>query len=341
MKDLYTVLGVPKAATQAEIKSAYRKLAKKYHPDICQEADSEEKFKEISAAYEILSDDDKRKKYDNPQNVGPGFGSPNINMDLNDIFSSFGFNFDGFVNKGRQKGAPAKGKNIKYKIQIDLATCATGGEFKVDIDRSLSCTGCRGTGAKNEGAVVTCQGCNGQGLQVTQQGFMQFTSTCPNCQGRGTVVREKCILCKGTGCSGESKKINIKIPKGIETETILLVRGMGHGSKNGGTPGDLHVHVFVKKDPRFTRKGNDIHSKLEINMIDAALGNRFSIETVRGSQETVTIFPGAQPGDTARIKRAGINGGDHVANLKVMIPKELTPEQEKLLEQFKFLENNY
>jgi|7_EtaG_2_1085326.scaffolds.fasta_scaffold38995_2 molecular chaperone DnaJ len=340
MKDLYAVLGVKKSASQAEIKAAYRKLAKIHHPDISQDLKSEDKFKEISTAYEILSDPAKRKNYDNPHTAGAGFSSQNINMDLSDIFSNFGFNFEGFSNRGRQPSKASRGKNIKYKVQIDLETCAAGGSFKVDVDRKVSCTTCKGTGAKEEASIVKCQACNGQGMQVTQQGFMQFTATCTNCQGTGTVIRDHCKSCLGKSMIAKSRSINVKIPPGVESATVLSVKGLGHEPKGGGTPGDLHVHVFVKSDSSLTRKGNEIHSELEVSMIDAVLGSRFSIETVTGDHKNLTVYPGAQPGEKLRIKNAGISGADHVVHIKVSIPRDLTPEQENLLEQFKALENN-
>ena len=358
-RDYYEVLGVSKTATDEEIKRAYRKLAKKYHPDANPDnrKEAEEKFKEVSEAYENLSDPQKRRMYDQFGHNGPqGFGGGNPGGgyysystgfdgfsdfgDFGDIFSSiFGGGFGG--RSSRQKSAPRKGRDLHYKINITFEESYLGTEKEITINRDEECTMCHGTKAKPGTKIDTCRACNGTG-RVTQTvstilGQMQTTRTCPNCNGEGKVILEKCPECKGRGTVRKQVKIKVKIPAGMADNQIIVLNGEGEAGEKGGPKGDLDIIVGIKKHSVFSRENNNVICNIPITFTQATLGADLKIPMVDGKEESFKIPEGTQTGTKFTIKNKGfksLNGnwyGDFIFTVNVQTPKKLTQEQRELL----------
>ncbi len=340
-KDYYKILGVDRNATKEEIKRAYRELAKKYHPDLHPEnrKEYEEKFKEISEAYEVLMDDEKRRIYDQYGAEGVKFGPQGFDWnnfthfdDISDLFNQFFRDF-GFGTVFEES------KNIQTYVDIDLRDAYFGTEKTITYEREITCPDCNGTGAKN-GKTKKCPTCNGTGQvrDVKNMGFMQYVSVhpCPTCRGKGYIIEEKCPRCKGKGIITVQEKIRVTIPKGVENGTKLRVRGMG----NGKNEGDLIVIVRIKPHPLFKRDGDDLITELNIPFTKAALGGEFSIETISGENLNVRIQPGTQPGEVLKYKGKGMprlnshGYGDLYVKINVTIPKHLTQRQRELLMEF-------
>jgi molecular chaperone DnaJ len=358
-KDYYEVLGVSKDATEAEIKKAYRRLAKKYHPDLNPgDKAAEAKFKEVNEAYEVLSNKDKRARYDQfgQAGVDPNFGggaggspfSGDINFDdiFNSVFNGFGGfgGFEGFGGARRRQRAnvPRHGSDSETAVSISFEEAAKGCVKTVSYDQIDICPDCRGTGARN-GSTRTCPQCGGTGqVRVSQRtpfGLVQTTRTCDRCGGTGRIIDEPCPTCGGRGRIRHRRTIEINIPAGIDNGQVLNVSGKGNAGENGGPSGDLHVSVSVRPHPIFERKGFDIWCEMPITFTQAALGAEVVVPTIDGRVE-YEVHPGTQPGDVFKLRGRGIQRlgsrgrGDQYVRMTVEVPKNLSQRQKALLREF-------
>lgn len=355
-RDYYEVLGLGKNASDAEIKSAYRKLAKKYHPDLNPgDKEAEEKFKEVNEANDVLSDPQKRQRYDqfgfagvDPNygagQGGAGFGGGFGGVDLGDIFGDiFGGGFGGFGGGRANPNAPRKGHDIQASVILTFEEAAHGCTKKVTINRQQTCPDCGGTGAERGSSPETCTECGGRGYVVTQQrtpfGVMQSQQPCPHCGGRGTIIRNPCKTCRGTGKTGARKTLEVKIPAGIDDDQNIALRGQGDAGTNGGPAGDVIVRVTVKEDPVFERDNYDVYVRVPITFSQAVLGAEIEVPTVDG-KVAQRIPEGTQSGTKFRLRGKGIqylNGrgrGDQYVIVDVEIPKKLTKSQREALKAF-------
>lgn len=351
-RDFYEVLGVSKSATKDEIKSAYRKLAKVYHPDNKQTGD-EAKFKEIQEAYDILYDDQKRQTYDQfghaafDQSAGGGAGGFNGfqggfgDVDLGDLFGSF-FGGGRARSRGNSNG-PRRGNDTLQRVEISFMDSINGKKVKLTVNYDQTCSKCNGTGAKDSSSIKTCSKCNGRGSIVRQQqtifGVMQSETTCPDCGGTGKVVAEKCSECLGKGYRRVKSELDVNIPAGITNGQQIRIAGKGERGYNGGPNGDLYLEVIVKQHEYFTRQGNDIHINVPIDLVTACLGAKITVPTVYGDIE-VNVPEGTQPNAILKVKGKGVkelnssNYGDQYIHLQVKTPTKLSSEQRKLLTKF-------
>ena len=362
-RDYYEVLGVDKNATDEELKKAYRKLAKKYHPDANpnNKQEAEAKFKEVNEAYETLSDSQKRRMYDQfgpdgPQGFGGGAGGPFGGQggyysyttsgfddfeDLRDVFSSiFGGGFGARASRGANQG-PVKGANLRVSIDISFEDAYLGCEKEIILTRNETCETCHGNGAKPGTNPETCQMCHGTGtikqVQSTILGQMQTQRPCNNCHGTGKVIKEPCETCKGKGIVRKQAKIKIKIPSGIDDGQTIILRGEGEPGERGGSNGDLHIEVRIKKHSIYTRNGDKVLCDIPITFTQATLGAELEIPMVDGSKEKYKIPEGTQTGTKFTIRNKGfksVNGnyqGDFIFTVQVQVPKRLSKEQRDLL----------
>jgi len=349
-KDYYEVLGVGRDASDAEIKKAYRKLAKQYHPDLNPgDKTAEAKFKEVNEAYEVLSDPQKRARYDqfghagvDPNSfggAGAGFGDFDFGG-ISDIFESF---FGGFGRSSRSRSGPRKGADLKYSVEITFEEAAFGVEKEITISRNENCSNCGGTGAKPGTSPVTCKHCNGTGQiqyrQSTPFGQIINTRTCDFCRGEGKVITDPCPTCSGRGKVRKTVKKKLDIPAGIDDGQTISIRGEGDPGSKGGPPGDLFVTVNVKPHPIFKRQGNDVVCEIPITFVQAALGAELEVPTLDGKVK-YTMPEGTQTGTIFRLKNKGIpylrgNGrGDQYVKVEIDVPKKLNEKQKELLRQF-------
>jgi molecular chaperone DnaJ len=353
-RDYYEILEVPKSATKDELKKAYRKQALKYHPDRNPEdADAEHKFKEAAEAYEVLSNDDKRRRYDQYGHAGLGgaSGSGGVNMDMEDIFSHFGdiFGFGGFGG-GRSRGGQrvAKGSNLRVRVKLNLSEIANGVEKKLKVNKYVSCHSCGGTGAADSSSITTCHTCNGHG-QVTRVtntilGQMQTATTCPTCGGRGKSITKKCSTCFGDGVVKKDEIVEVNIPAGVMEGMQLSVSGKGNAPAGGGVNGDLLIVIEEEKHPELIRNDNDLLYNLFICIPDAILGAPAEIPTLNGKVK-VKIEPGTSAGKILRLRGKGLpdvqgyGRGDLLVKVNVYIPKSVTKEEKKILEHLKDSKN--
>jgi len=352
-KDYYEVLGVSRTATDDEIKKAYRKLAKQYHPDANPgDKTAEAKFKEINEAYAVLSDPEKRRQYDQfghaafENGAGGTGGFDFSNFDMGDIFGDLGDIFgDIFGTRSRRTNAgPIPGANIRTSVRISFEEAVFGTEKELDLNLKDECPSCHGTGAKYGASPEVCPKCGGKGQVVyTQQslfGMIRNIQTCPECKGSGRIIREKCPNCYGTGYISGRKKIKVAIPAGIDNGQSVRIRGKGEPGINGGPRGDLLVDVEVERHPICQRKDYDIYSTAPISFVTAALGGDVRISTVDGDI-IYTVKPGTQTDTKIRLKEKGVPylrnknvRGDHYVTLVVQVPTNLTEEQKELLRKF-------
>ena len=346
-RDYYEVLGVERGAPIDEIKKAYRKLALKFHPDKNPgNPEAEEKFKEAAEAYGVLSDEEKRARYDKYGHAGTaGMGGfdPNQFADFGDILGDL-FGFGDFFGGGRRRATrPARGNDLRYDLEIEFMEAAFGKEVTLDVPRVIACTTCEGSGAKPGTSPVTCSGCAGRGQIRYSQGFFAVARTCPQCGGAGKVIKDPCVTCNGAGRVREEKQISVKIPGGVDDGSRLRVGGEGESGWNGGPAGDLYVFISVRNHPRFTRRDYDVHSEQMVTFTQAALGAEVKTETIDG-KETLRVPPGTQPNQVFRLRGKGITfldgagRGDHYVHVSVKIPTTLSDEQRRLLEQLATME---
>lgn len=358
-RDYYEVLGVPRDASQEEIKKAYRRLARKYHPDANPDDPSAvEKMKEINEAYEVLGNPEKRAKYDQFGHMGEqaqGFGGfGNFGGDFGG-FDAFGSIFDMFFGQGASQASrpagPERGADLRYDLEIDLEDAAFGAEKELRLNRLDTCDTCGGTGARPGTAPKTCPSCHGTGqVRHTQQTpFGTFTriSTCPRCRGEGTVIEDPCPTCHGEGKVRKLRTISLKVPAGVDSGSRLRVAGEGEAGTRGGPPGDLYVYVHVRPHKLFKRVGNDIHIEIPIGFAQAALGSEVEVPVLGGKTTKLKIPAGTQTGTAFVLNGKGIPNlkgygrGDQIVTVKVVTPTRLSEKQKELLRQFAETEGEY
>lgn len=357
-RDYYEVLGLDKSASQDDIKKAFRKLAFQYHPDRNKEPDAEEKFKEISEAYAVLSDEQKKSQYDRfghagisghytQEDIFRGADFSSIFRDMgfgDDIFSRifgsmFGGGFGGFQTTRRRSGPP-RGRDIETRIEITLEQAAFGAEVELSINRAEKCSKCDGSGAEPGHQVISCPQCKGSGQiqQRTQSifGSMITVTTCPRCQGRGQVPEQSCSKCGGNGLENRRRTLSINVPEGIEDGVYMTLRGQGDAGPYGGPNGDLYVGVRIKPHKELIRRGSDVIYEAEISFPQAALGTEIEVPILKGTDK-LYVPAGTQNGDILRMKGKGIPGrygrGDQLVHVTVVVPKRLSRRQRQLIEQ--------
>ncbi len=348
-RDYYEVLGVDKNASDDEIKKAYRKLAKQYHPDLNKDnPEAAEKFKEAAEAYGVLSDSEKKSRYDqfghagvdgNGFGGGGGFGGFD-GFDMGDIFSSF---FGGGFGGSTRRNGPVKGRNIQQAVELTFEEAAFGCKKEITLIRMESCPECSGSGAKKGTSPVTCGQCNGTGqmrsVQHTPFGQFASTTTCSKCNGNGTIITTPCEHCSGSGKIRKTRKLEVNIPQGIDHGQSVSVRGQGEAGSKGGPAGDLLITVYIKKNPVFTREGTTVYVDVPITFVQASLGCEIEIPTIDGSV-TQRIPEATQHGTKFRLKGKGIpylrgnSRGDQIVRVIVEIPRSLSSRQREILEEF-------
>ncbi len=347
-RDYYELLGVSRSAGADDIKSAYRKAALKWHPDRNPDKKqlAEERFREATEAYSVLSDPQKRAAYDRYGHAGvSGIGSA---PDFSSIFEQFGDIFGDFFGfeeifgggRGTRRGRTRaqRGADLRYDMTLTFEEAATGVQTKIKVPRLEFCEACNATGAKAGTGVVTCQSCGGRGQLHYQQGFFTITRTCPGCQGAGQVIRERCPECRGQGRIERERTIELRIPPGVDSQTRMRVPGEGERGANGGPPGDLYVVLEVKEHPFFERRNADLYCTIPISFAQAALGAEIAVPGLNG-EEKLKVPEGTQTGSIFRLKGKGLpdphggGKGDLYVNLRVVTPAKLTREQRRLFEQ--------
>ncbi len=343
-RDYYEVLGVTRASTDVEIKSAYRKLAMTYHPDRNpNNPDAEDRFKEITEAYAILADSEKRSLYDRFGHAGVGGSSagpagfdPAIFQDFGDIFGDmFGFG-DLFGQGGRRRSRAQRGADLREDLNLEFDEAVFGAEKQVSVRRHESCDACRGSGAAPGKAAVTCRSCNGRGQVRYQQGFFSIARTCPTCQGAGSVITDPCPKCKGEGRLLRERVVEAKVPAGVEDGTRIRFSGLGEAGAFGGPAGDLYVVLHVKEHAFFEREGNDLHCVVPISFPQAALGTEIMVPTLEG-EHRLKVPEGTQSGTSFRIRSKGVpvlnshGKGDLYVEVRIQTPGKLGKRQRELL----------
>jgi molecular chaperone DnaJ len=358
-KDYYAVLGVPKNASSAEIRKAYRKLAQQHHPDTAKgDPAAEERFKEISAAYDVLGDQEKRAAYDRVREMGasgfgPGFGGAGWpggaaggwpggvryeQVDVDDLSDLFGGLFGGAGRRGGRRNAARRGADLETRVSLSFDDALAGTTRAVTIDGPSPCSRCGGSGAEPGTAPVTCPQCGGRGEIAENQGFFSMTRTCPRCGGAGRIVESPCTRCGGTGAERRSRTVRVGIPAGVRDGARIRVAGKGEPGVGGGPPGDLFVRVAVEGHPVFGRKGDDLTVELPITYPEAALGAKVQVPTLNGSV-TLKVPAGTPSGKTFRIRgrgapRAG-GHGDLLVKVNVDVPSKLSKDEKELLQQLR------
>jgi molecular chaperone DnaJ len=348
--DYYEILGVSRSADKDELKKAYRRLARKYHPDVNKEAGAEERFKEINRAYEVLSEPETRARYDRfgeagVAGAGAGFQDMGDVGGFADIFESIfsGFGGMGGQTTGRRRTGPIRGDDLRLDLKLGFKEAIFGGEKEIKIPHLESCQVCEGTGAKPGTSRKTCPTCGGSGqvrrASRTPFGTFAQVSACPTCNGEGQIIEEKCEACGGVGRKQETKKLKITIPAGVDNGTRLRVSREGDAGLRGGAPGDLYVYLFVEADQEFHREGININSEISISYLQAILGCRLKVNTVDG-KEDLTIPAGLQPNTVLTLENRGVpklgnpvSRGDQLITVRVEIPTKLNPKEKELLEE--------
>jgi len=351
-RDYYEVLNIPKTASKDEIKTQYRKLALQYHPDRNKSPDAEEKFKEISEAFAILSDDQKRAQYDQFGHAGidSRYSSEDIfrGVNFDEIFRDIGFGFGGFDSifgtlfGGRRSRGPQRGQDLRYDLDITLEQAYSGLTKEIEVPRSERCSECGGTGARPGSSPKKCSECGGTGqiqhVQVT--GFMQFSriEPCRKCRGRGEIIEKPCSICRGTGLVQLHRHINVKIPSGVDNGSQLILRGEGDAPNGGGQKGDLYVVINVMPHQVFQREDNDLVCRVDVLLSKALLGGELEVPTLDGSAR-ISMPPGTQSGAIFRLRKKGMPGlrfggrGDELVVIRVNIPTNLSQRQRSLIEE--------
>ena len=350
-RDYYEVLGLQKGASADDIKKAYRKLAKQYHPDLNKDnPEAADKFKEIGEAYSVLSDPEKKSRYDQFGHAGVdgnggggfggGFGGFGDFGDLGDIFGSF---FGGGFGGGSRRNAPRKGRDLRVKLELTFEEAAFGCKKDITLSRSTACNACGGSGAKSGTSPHMCSRCRGTGQVTTAQntpfGRIQTNTTCPDCQGKGQIITDKCPECGGTGAKRIKDKISINIPQGVDEGQSLVVRGKGDMGENGGPYGDLYVVIAIKRHAIFEREDFDVYVEVPITFVQASLGCEIEVPTLDGKVKH-SIPEGTQSGTKFRLKGKGVpysNGrgrGDQYLIVNVEVPRDLTGKQREILMKF-------
>jgi molecular chaperone DnaJ len=342
-RDYYEVLGVGPGASVDEIKKAYRKLALKHHPDRNPgDKAAEERFKEASEAYQVLSDPERRAQYDRFGHAafeqGAGFGGFDFSgAGFEDIFSDIFGDFFGTGRRGRSRSR--RGEDLRYDLEVTFEEAAFGVEKNIKVPRFSRCSACRGLGTKNGAPRETCGACRGTGQLRYQQGLFSIAKTCGQCQGQGTVLRDPCPRCRGVGAVRTQQTLNVRVPAGVDTGSRLKLRGEGEAGDNGGPSGDLYVVVHVREHPLFVRQGNDVLCEVPIGFPQAALGSEIDVPTLHGKL-SMKVPAGTQSGSVFRLKGKGVpdvrgyGHGDALVRVVIETPKKLSAKQRELLEEF-------
>lgn len=347
-RDYYEVLGVPREATQDEIKRAYRKKALQHHPDKNPgDKDAEGKFKEAAEAYAVLSDTDKRARYDRFGHAGVGTSAasggggfsgfdPSVFGDFSDILGDlFGMGMGGDMF-GRRRGGPQRGSDLRYELGISFSDMVKGCQPTIKIPKLQACEACQGSGAASQSGRVRCPDCRGRGQVAYAQGIFTIARTCPRCQGSGEYVSDPCKTCRGAGRVEVEKPIKVTIPAGIETGSRIRLRGQGEAGPHGGPAGDLYVDIVVAEDATFRREGADVQSVAPLTFPQAVLGTTLRVKTVEGGEETVTVPAGTQHGTSFRLRGKGLprldgyGHGDHYVRVELRTPGDLSSEEREL-----------
>jgi molecular chaperone DnaJ len=341
-RDYYEVLGVARGASESEIKSAYRKLALKYHPDRNSgDKEAEERFKEAAEAYAVLGDGEKRQRYDAYGHAGvsgsAGGFDPTVFSDFGDILGDF-FGF-GDVFGRRSRGGPRRGADLRYDLELGFEEAAFGTETHIAIPKSEACSTCSGTGAAPGTEPVRCTACGGAGQVTFQQGFFSVARTCGRCRGAGKVIDNPCKACRGQGQVPVERQLQIRVPAGVDTGSQLRIAGEGEPGLQGGPPGDLYVVVRAREHRVFKRDGTSLFCELPVTVAQAALGGSVEVPTLEGGKTKVTLPEGTQPGAVLRVRGQGVpqlggkGRGDLHVLVRVVVPHKLNAEQKKLMEQ--------
>ena len=346
-RDYYEILSVERTATDGEIKSAYRKLALKYHPDRNPgDKQAEERFKECAEAYAVLADSEKRAAYDRfghagvASAAGAGGFDPSVFTGFEDILGGLGdiFGFGDLFGGGRRRGGPQRGRDLRYDLEISFEESSQGAETSIQIPREENCDSCKGSGAAPGTQPTICNMCRGQGQVRTQQGFFTVARTCPQCRGNGKTISKPCTTCRGAGRVAKERKITVKIPAGIATGQQLRLQGEGEAGFAGGPPGSLYVVIQVQEHEFFRRDGMNLFCEVPVNFTTVVMGGEIEVPTLDGI-ETVKVPEGTQTGTTLRLRGKGmpdVNGrgrGDIFATVQVRTPKKLNKEQRQAIEQ--------
>ncbi len=346
-KDLYKTLGVNKGASQEEIRRSYRKLARKYHPDANRDdPNAEDRFKEIQHAYEILSNPEKRREYDEGPRTffgGTQQGAPRGGgnfSDLSDLFGSFGNLGDVFGRAGRRPAPPAKGESVTVNVRLKFNDALNGVTTRVNVPVEEDCGECRGTGAAPGTAPKTCPDCGGRGMKSRDQGFFAFSEPCPRCGGRGTIIEKPCAACNGGGRVRKTRQVTVKVPAGVKDGSKIRIPGRGNASKEGGPPGDLYVVTRVEEHPVFKRRGDDFVVEVPVSFVEAALGAEIEVPKPTGGTVRLRLPAGTQDGKQFRVGGAGAprprgkGNGDLIVKVAIVVPKKLKKREREILEVF-------
>jgi molecular chaperone DnaJ len=345
-KDYYKVLGVQETATPKEIKSAFRKLSRQYHPDAnAGDPAAEERFKEMSAAYDVVGDEAKRKEYDEARRLGPmagGFGGPgNFTFttdnlgDLGDLFGNL-FNRRGSNRREPRGAGPQRGADLETELQLSFLGAVQGVTTSVNLTSDVACHNCHGTGAKPGTTPRQCPRCGGRGVLDENQGFFSFSQPCPDCGGTGSLIDEPCPVCHGTGAERRARQVKVRIPAGVIDGQRIRLKGRGAPGRHGGPNGDLYVITRVEPHPLFGRRDTDIIITVPITFAEAALGAEVKVPTLDGPPVTIKVPPGTRSGRTFRVKDRGVpknkGAGDLLVTVEVAVPAKLSGEERKALE---------
>jgi len=347
-KDYYKILGVAETATPKEIKSAYRKLSRKFHPDTNEgDAAAEERFKEISAAYDVVGNETKRKEYDEARRLGPmaggfGGGGPDGFTFTTDNLGDLGDLFGNLFNRGRgrrsePRGAgPQRGVDLETELQLSFLGAVQGVTTTVNLTSDVACHTCHGTGAEPGTTPHTCPQCSGRGVLDENQGFFSFSQVCPECGGSGSVIDEPCPTCRGTGAERRARQVKVRIPSGVNDGQRIRLKGRGGPGRHGGPNGDLYVVTRVEPHPLFSRRGDDLTISVPITFAEAALGGEIKVPTLDGPPVTIKVPPGTRSGRTFRVKGRGVpkpkGAGDLLVTVEVAVPAKLSSEERKAVE---------
>jgi molecular chaperone DnaJ len=350
-KDYYKILGVPESATQKEITRAYRKLARQLHPDANpDDPQAEERFKEVSAAYDVIGDEAKRKEYDEVRKLGPlggmGFGGPGgasgatfdfSAADLGDLLGGL------FGRSARRPGGPRgtgprRGADLEAELHLPFREAVRGVTTTLHLTSDAPCSTCSGSGARPGSSPQVCPQCRGRGVLEENQGLFSFSTPCPACGGRGTVISDPCPTCSGTGVERRPREVKVRIPPGVDDGQRIRLKGRGGPGRNGGPPGDLYVLVHVDRDPIFGRDGRNLTITVPITFDEAALGTKLTVPTLDGDKVTLKIPPGTPSGKVFRVRGRGIRDrkgvGDLLVTVQIAVPTRLSPEQREAIEAF-------